>query len=141
MEFLQKVGYTHTKQTKPEKAADLLVAEQPITEITSEKQFDDVLNSVGDKLVVADFYATYCVPCQNMMPILKKLAAAFTTQAVFVKINVSENGPIAEKFELDSVPVFLFFKNGKIVQKFVGAKSYEFFEDQIKHLTANSLRA
>ncbi|KKQ11229.1 MAG: Thioredoxin reductase [candidate division TM6 bacterium GW2011_GWF2_36_6] len=133
IEFLQDIGYTHIKKESsialPENNSTKSAI---ITEIKSEKQFDEILSSANNKLIVADFYATYCIPCQTMAPIFHQLAESFENAAIFIKINVSENAALAKRFNIHSVPNFLFFKDGKKVKQFTGSTTFDALKDAVK---------
>ncbi|WP_202319570.1 thioredoxin [Archaeoglobus neptunius] len=75
----------------------------------------------GDKLVVVDFYADWCMPCRYISPILEKLEKEYDGQAEFYKLDVDENQDIAFEYGIASIPTVLFFKNGKVVGGFIGA--------------------
>ena len=79
----------------------------------------DVLKS--DIPVFVDFWAPWCGPCQQMGPIVEELAGEFGEDQVKVgKLNVDENQTIAGKYRVMSIPTFLFFKGGEVVDTVVG---------------------
>jgi len=63
--------------------------------------------------VLVDFYADWCGPCKSMAPILKQLKAELKDSISIIKINVDTNQPIAAKYQVQGVPTFIIFKNGK----------------------------
>ena len=71
--------------------------------------------------VVVDFWADWCMPCRIMGPVMEELAKAYAGKALFGKVNVDENSPIARRYGIMSIPHFLIFKNGVLVEKIVGA--------------------
>ncbi|KAJ6794776.1 thioredoxin H1 [Iris pallida] len=73
------------------------------------------------KLVVVDFTATWCGPCRMMAPIFAELAKKFA-DVVFLKVDVDELKDVATEWEIEAMPTFLFVKDGKIVDKIVGAR-------------------
>jgi thioredoxin 1 len=75
----------------------------------------------GDVPVVVDFWADWCMPCRIMAPVMEELAKAYTGKARFGKVNVDHNQPIAHRYGIMSIPHFLIFKNGTVVEKIVGA--------------------
>lgn len=89
----------------------------------------------SDVPVVVDFWASWCMPCRIMAPVMEELAQAYAGKALFGKVNVDENQQIAGQYGIMSIPQFLIFKNGVIVEKLVGAVGREPLENAImKHL-------
>ncbi|UWG95626.1 thioredoxin [Dehalobacter sp. DCM] len=79
---------------------------------------NDVLGSA--KLVLVDFWATWCGPCRMIAPVIEELADEYAGKVIIGKLNVDEQGAIAEKYGVMSIPTLLLFKNGEIVEKIVG---------------------
>ena len=77
----------------------------------------------GDKPLVVDFWATWCGPCRMVAPIIEKLAEKYDGQIVVGKCDVEENEDLAAEFGIRNIPTILFFKNGVIADKIVGAQS------------------
>lgn len=75
--------------------------------------------------VLVDFYAPWCGPCQMMLPVVEKLAKELEGKAKISKVNVDEQGELAEKYEVLSVPTFLAFKDGKEAHRTAGAQNKE----------------
>lgn len=75
-------------------------------------KFKEAIQSETPTLV--DFYATWCGPCQAMMPVLDQVKAKMGNQVRILKIDIDKNIEIAEKFKIRSVPSFILFKNGEI---------------------------
>ena len=74
-----------------------------------------------DKLLVVDFYATWCGPCKKLSPTLDEVSEELGEQVNLVKVDVDESEDLAMNYGIRSVPTVLFFKNGQQVDKFVGA--------------------
>lgn len=85
----------------------------------SEKNFDEVIGS--NKPVLVDFWATWCGPCQFMLPIFDKLAKKYGGKVTFGRLNVDDNQGIAMRFDVYAIPTFIVYMNGKVVDKAVGA--------------------
>ncbi|MHA1899050.1 MAG: thioredoxin domain-containing protein [Promethearchaeota archaeon] len=97
----------------------------------SEKEFNDLINS--NENVLVDCFAEWCGPCKMMSPILAELSVLDEYQAVrFVKIDTDNCDWINYRFNIDSIPRFLFFKKGKLIHEQRGASSKELFEYTIK---------
>jgi len=87
--------------------------------VTTDNFEDEVLKKEGTVLV--DFWATWCGPCKILSPIVEELAEELT-QVKICKVNVDEQGALAEKYSVMSIPTLLVFKNGEVVNKSIGAK-------------------
>ena len=87
-------------------------------EIT-DANFDEIINS--DKPVLVDFWAEWCGPCKMIGPVVKELASDYEGRAVIGKVNVDENPGVSAKLGIRSIPTLLFFRNGEIVDKQIGA--------------------
>jgi thioredoxin 1 len=77
-----------------------------------------VLNS--DLPVLVDFWAPWCSPCHQISPIIEKLAEDYAGRAKFYRLNVDENPLAASKFQVQSIPLLLFFKGGKVMGQSLG---------------------
>lgn len=74
-----------------------------------------------DKLLVVDFFATWCGPCKKLSPTLDEVSEEFGDRVNIVKVDVDESEDLAMTYGIRSVPTVLFFKNGQQVDKFVSA--------------------
>ncbi|NOX54707.1 MAG: thioredoxin [Planctomycetes bacterium] len=99
----------------------------------SESDFGQVVLQ-SNQPVVVDFYATWCGPCKWIAPILEQLADRFAGQVKVVKVNVDEEFGLAERFGITGVPTLLFFKNGNVVDRVVGALPPDALEAQFASL-------
>jgi thioredoxin 1 len=88
----------------------------------------DVLDQKG--LVFVDFHAEWCGPCKMTEPIIDQLAGEMKDVA-FVKIDVDHNAELASEYSVFSIPTFMVFKDGKVVNQFVGAMGKEGFLREI----------
>ena len=82
--------------------------------------FDKVVLQ-SDKPVIVDFWAEWCGPCRMVGPLVKEIAGEFEGRAVVTKLDVDNNPEVSAKFGIRNIPTILFFKNGQIVDKQVGA--------------------
>ena len=90
---------------------------------------NDVLKSQG--LVMVDFFATWCGPCKMMAPGVDRLAVAYEGKMKIGKLDVDENPDTSMKYEIQSIPTIIFFKNGEMVDKLVGFQSEEALKKKI----------
>lgn len=75
----------------------------------------------GELPLVVDLWATWCGPCRMLAPIVSELALEYDGKIVVGKCDVEENEDIAMEFGVRNIPTLLFFKDGKLVDKFVGS--------------------
>ncbi len=88
-------------------------------EITDSNFESTVLNS--DRPAVVDFWAVWCGPCRIVAPIVEELAGEYEGKAVIGKLDVDSNRETAVKFGIQAIPTMLFFKNGEVADRIVGA--------------------
>ena len=89
----------------------------------------EVLKS--DKPVLVDFWAAWCMPCKMIGPIVAEIAEAHDGKVKVGKLNVDEQGDIAQKYNIISIPSLLVFKDGEVVNQRVGAGSRQMIEGLI----------
>ncbi|XP_060780851.1 thioredoxin-like [Neoarius graeffei] len=90
--------------------------------IEDKAAFDKALADAGDKLVVVDFTATWCGPCQSIAPCFKALSEdAENANVVFLKVDVDDAQDVAQFCEIRCMPTFYFYKNGKKLEEFSGS--------------------
>ena len=92
----------------------------------------DVLDS--DKLVVVDFWASWCGPCRMLGPIIEELAEDYEGKAVIGKMSTEENPNTPQEYGIMSIPCLKFFKNGEVIDEIVGVKPKEEISEKIDSL-------
>ena len=85
----------------------------------TDADFDQLIN--GGKPVFVDFWAPWCGPCRIIGPIVEELAPSYEGKAVITKMNVDDNPIVPQKFGITSIPTLLMFKDGKLVDRAIGA--------------------
>ena len=88
----------------------------------------------GNLPLVVDFWATWCGPCRMVSPIISELAQTFDGKIVVGKCDVEENDELAAEFGIRNIPTILFFKNGEVVDKMVGAQPKAKIEEKFQAL-------
>jgi thioredoxin 1 len=106
-----------------------------MAEILTDENFDKKLAET-DKLVMVDFFATWCGPCQVIGPILEKIAEEMKDKIVLYKVNVEEAPMNSQKYGAERIPTIAFFKAGKAVAGFVGLMP----EERIKEIINDVLK-
>lgn len=96
--------------------------------------FQKEVMEVQDKLVLVDFWATWCPPCRAVSPVVAELAEEYEGKVVVGKVNVDEEPELAAEFHVTNIPCFFFIKNGSVVKQTVGAHTFEEFSDMIESL-------
>jgi thioredoxin 1 len=95
--------------------------------------FDTIINS--NNLVLVDFYATWCGPCQALTPVLKDVKSELGAHISIVKMDVDKNQALASQYQVRGVPTLLLFKNGKQIWRQSGVPSKNDLIQLIKHNT------
>jgi len=85
-----------------------------------------------DELLVVDFWATWCGPCQQFAPTFKQVAAQLEPKARFIKIETEAEQAISAKYSIRSIPTLAIFKNGKEIDRVSGALSAPDFTNWVK---------
>jgi thioredoxin 1 len=88
----------------------------------------------ANEVVLADFYADWCGPCQALHPALEALDKEFDGKVVISKINVDKNPELSQQFEVTSIPALFYFKSGKLVSKQKGLQPITVLRENLNTL-------
>ena len=93
-----------------------------MSEEIGDRDFDKkVLERSKQLPVIVDFYADWCMPCKTLEPILEKIAEEYGDRLVLVKVNVNNAPENTQKYRILSIPNVKIFKDGKVVDEFIGS--------------------
>jgi thioredoxin 1 len=95
--------------------------------------FDEVVVK-SDKPVIVDFWAEWCGPCRMIAPIIEEISKEYSGKAVVTKCDVDNSPQVTAKYGIRNIPTVLFFKDGKIADKQVGAVSKNNFVNKLNAL-------
>lgn len=103
------------------------------TQLNAKNFKKEVLDSKGP--VMVDFFASWCGPCKMMSPIVDELAKEMEKEIKIFKVNIEDEESLASDYGVMSIPTFLFFKNGKVVDQASGGMSKDALMKIIKKNT------
>jgi len=103
--------------------------------ITTDADFGALLQKAGDKPVLVDFWAPWCMPCRMMAPILDGVAREMGDRAVVAKLETDANPAVASALGIRALPTMVLFVGGRVKDVFVGVKSQS---DLVKAMTKHA---
>ena len=99
--------------------------------------FNEEVEQAGD-LTMIDFWAAWCGPCRIIAPVVEQLADEYAGKGLRVgKLDVDQNPSTAARYGVRSIPTVLFFKDGEVVDRLVGAMPKPYFDQKIEALLEN----
>jgi len=87
--------------------------------------------NIEGKIVLVDFWASWCTPCRMMAPILNDVANELNENSLVGKVDIEKFQTLANKFKVRSIPTLILFKDGKEINRFVGVKQKDFLLREI----------
>ena len=105
-----------------------------VTAVTKDSWDAEVLQVKS--LVLVDFWAVWCGPCKMIAPIVEELSKEYDGKVKVVKLNTDENPEVSGRYQIMGIPTLMFFKDGKVVDKLVGAIPKAHIKDKIDTLLA-----
>uniref|UniRef100_A0A7S2WLZ4 Thioredoxin n=1 Tax=Eucampia antarctica TaxID=49252 RepID=A0A7S2WLZ4_9STRA len=100
--------------------------------IETDAEFQELMEQSSSKLVVIDFTATWCGPCQMIAPVFEKMSDEFT-DVIFIKVDVDKADTIAQKCGIKAMPTFQYYKDGKKVDEICGADAAKIKSKVLEH--------
>ena len=98
----------------------------------TKENFNDFIKN--NSLCVVDFWATWCGPCRMVSPVIESLADEFYGQMPICKLNVDEVPDVATQYKIMSIPTVMIMKNGEVIDKAVGVRTKEEYQNMIKNV-------
>ena len=100
--------------------------------VITDENFDELVNN--GKPMVLDFWAEWCGPCRMVAPIIDELSETYEGRVTIGKMDVDDNNDVVGQFGIRNIPTVLFFKDGQMVDKIVGATTKDKFIEKIEAL-------
>jgi thioredoxin 1 len=104
-----------------------------MAQAVNDANFDEIVLK-SDKPVIVDFWAEWCGPCRMIAPLIEQIGEAYSDKALVVKCDVDTSPDIARRFMIRNIPTVLYFKDGQVVDKQVGAAAKSAFEAKLTAL-------
>jgi thioredoxin 1 len=127
-EELEAIRRRKMSELKSDVKADSKMPATPV--VVNDADFDKFVTKYP--VVLIDCWAPWCGPCRMVAPVIDALAREMSGTVVFGKLNTDENSAVPNKFSISAIPTMLIFKDGKMVDRIVGAQPKEALAARIK---------
>ncbi|TXT63965.1 MAG: Thioredoxin [Promethearchaeota archaeon] len=107
---------------------------QGIIKIHTPQEYEQLINEHPSAILIIDFWAEWCGPCKNFAPVFEKLQNEYGNEFIFAKVDVDENGSLAQRFGITGIPTTVFIQNGNLINKVVGAMGYNGMKNVLEKL-------
>lgn len=91
-------------------------------------------NEISSGVSLVDFWAPWCGPCKMLAPVIDKLAEEYDGKAKICKVNTDEEGNLAAKFGVRSIPTIFFIKDGEVIDQIIGAVSESALKEKLNNV-------
>lgn len=122
-------GYIYYNFRRMKNAPD--IENSPKIKVLTDTNFQ---HQIKKGVVLVDFWASWCMPCKMMAPVINEVAEELNGNAYVGKLDVERYQTVAAKYNIRNIPTMLLFSDGKEINRFVGAKSKEYLIKQIKQV-------
>lgn len=109
----------------------------PAKQVHTEAELETEFKAAGSKLVVVDFFAEWCSPCQHVAPYIDNLNRELQAVAIFLKVDVDTCNDLALKFGVKAMPTFILFREGAPIGEIEGSDMNQLKIEIAKHLYVN----
>ncbi len=105
-----------------------MTEDNKVSELTN-GEFEEFIK---DGITLIDFFAEWCMPCLMLAPVVEEMSKKFDGKIKFGKVDIDSNREFAQKFGINSIPNLVVFKDGEVLEQFVGLMSAEDLEEKLK---------
>lgn len=124
------VGFLYLNIRKIKRMPEALQSQNVITLDTS-----NFSNNIKSGITLVDFWASWCMPCKMMAPVLNEVADEVKGKAKVGKLNIEQHQQIANKYSVRNIPTLIIFRNGKEIDRVVGVKNKEYLVQKLDRAT------